>query len=692
MESTEKQFDTIADTVIVGAGIAGLYLAWRLSKEGKPFVLIEKDPYCGGRIRTEGLSIPSHVAKDSEVKETRLELLPAELGAMRFTDRHVIFRKLIQKLGFDKVPFEFPGSYYLRGRFLTKEDFWSGALYPQAIPYDLPPSERGRTPHELVPYVIKKVVADCYLKDEIDPESLKRQNADLDFDNLEEQAKEEQERKVEFERIKSKLLRSIDRILDEHWFPREEELKPEEWDVFRKLAHLSIRGHATKDPLPLALRHVGFWNLLKHYLSDEGFHLVNDGFGFASVVANWQAAEAMRWCIEDYGPAQKFYGVQKYKAKEEDEDKDHQVGITGVVEALQREIEAKKVGAIQLNHELIEIAFRDGKFELKVIEKKGTDDNIERLWSCEKLVLCLPTRASERIQFTNLSSAGHKKWRRLVRTSWPHRMVKIVLLYEEAWWKHTRLPGGDSGRVFTDIPERQIFYFGPEWLAKAGYTPAGHGLLMVYNDSRFTNFWRPFSEDVNYWFPDSEERSIDAWFGRRLKPTSKKPKRGSVIRWRLVDKITLQLKALHKYNVPDPIDGIWMDWTDSGAWHTWWPHVDIPATVKKMLQPLDPSDFEGGAAQGKSIPLYVCGEAYSDEQGWMEGALKSAEAVATRLGCEQANKSWFHYDDNDIRRVDYRYDDSLEIADYRDHDFKSAGYENYGIYMRHYSDNEDNGN
>ena len=40
------------DVVIVGAGIAGLYVAWRLRQAGVPFVVLEADSQVGGRIQS----------------------------------------------------------------------------------------------------------------------------------------------------------------------------------------------------------------------------------------------------------------------------------------------------------------------------------------------------------------------------------------------------------------------------------------------------------------------------------------------------------------------------------------------------------------------------------------------------------------------------------------------------------------
>jgi hypothetical protein len=46
--------------------------------------------------------------------------------------------------------------------------------------------------------------------------------------------------------------------------------------------------------------------------------------------------------------------------------------------------------------------------------------------------------------------------------------------------------------------------------------------------------------------------------------------------------------------------------------------------AEKMVQPF-----------GRDVPLFTCGEAFSSEQGWIEGALKSAERVLEALGMQE---------------------------------------------------------
>jgi monoamine oxidase len=74
---------------------------------------------------------------------------------------------------------------------------------------------------------------------------------------------------------------------------------------------------------------------------------------------------------------------------------------------------------------------------------------------------------------------------------------------------------------------------------------------------------------------------------------------------------------VHGPDIPKPIFGVVADW-DAG-WHTW----------KVGSQPWEPEIQD---ARIQPLPgLFLCGEAYSNEQGWIEGALKSAELVLEKL-------------------------------------------------------------
>ncbi len=89
-----------------------------------------------------------------------------------------------------------------------------------------------------------------------------------------------------------------------------------------------------------------------------------------------------------------------------------------------------------------------------------------------------------------------------------------------------------------------------------------------------------------------------------------------------------QLELMHGiYNAPEPIDAASMDWSEDpygGGVHFWNIGYKSWEVSEAMTKPVP--DF----------PCYVCGEAYSTNQTWVEGAMQTAENVLTRLGLDAA--------------------------------------------------------
>src|SRR3989442_1777321 len=97
--------DDIIDFAIVGAGVAGTYVAWRLAntpiqelgalvpaRQGKPTIRIfEATPRIGGRLHTE------------ELRQFR-----AELGGMRYTPNQILLNELVSRLPVHSTGFEYP--------------------------------------------------------------------------------------------------------------------------------------------------------------------------------------------------------------------------------------------------------------------------------------------------------------------------------------------------------------------------------------------------------------------------------------------------------------------------------------------------------------------------------------------------------------------------------------------------------
>jgi hypothetical protein len=92
----------------------------------------------------------------------------------------------------------------------------------------------------------------------------------------------------------------------------------------------------------------------------------------------------------------------------------------------------------------------------------------------------------------------------------------------------------------------------------------------------------------------------------------------------MVTEMHRQLMAMHGVdNAPEPIDAAYMDWSRDpygGGVHLWNTDYNSAEMLEHMPQPV------------AKFPCYICGEAYSTNQTWAEGALQTAELVLKRLG------------------------------------------------------------
>jgi monoamine oxidase len=658
---------------IVGGGIAGLYAAWRLKALRQGDVRVyEAAERVGGRILTAEFGV---FQKENEGSLTRLK---AELGAMRFPNQHKLLLALCTELDIPDVdktrkpaawraPFQLKSLFHLRGKILSKESFQR-----EDIPYRVRAEERGKAPDELLEYAIFRM-----LQRMID-----------DF-------------------ARKGVAQGSERVI----FLKEFRKRLMDHEVVTAYDWVTFANH-NYDFAGIPLRNIGFWNVLKHFLSSEAFLLVHDGFGFLSVISNWNAPEAFKWLLTDFSPHLRLQTVPG--------------GLSKIVNELERRLGKGELGRdvvgdiINKNHTVREIhcdrSQGEDEFRLRFEESKD-------FVVADRLILALPPSALGRIRFfedgQELCGDVERDWRKLVHCSRPHRLAKIVLAYEEPWWQHTGVPGAESGRLFTDLPMRQIHYFGPTWLAENGWVsgrPSKVSLVMVYNDSHYEAFWRTFHVHNNV-YRSTSDGMTDARNTLGLKPEeiaggsfrflgprkfgeiSEAQTHGGIakapisngdlvelsereefdeyeVRHRMEEKVRDQLTELHNYEVPMAIGGVYRDWSHDGGWHTWEPFVDVGAIKEVIVQPFyrDMNQrvrLRSCTRDEKSrlpvdelprLPLYVCGEAYAWEQGWIEGALMTAERVAAIVSGRSEKPEKFLPDQDSFDKYMYA-ESAAEVQD-----------------------------
>jgi monoamine oxidase len=224
------------DYAVAGAGVSGLYAAWRLltdaadrSQPPPSVVVFEGGERIGGRLLT-WLPMGPQAA------------LRAELGGMRFLDSQELLWNLLPQIGFseqDIIPFPVTGPnlrQLLRGV--------SGPLAEHSTArYRVPEADRDQPPDKLVAAAMEAVLGT-------------------------------EANKTVIQQIlggKSPVTR-------------------QDWDAIKPC--LTWRDQP--------LWNLGFWNLLSDVLMPEAFQYIFDAFGYYSLGSNWNAAEAMQFITLDF--------------------------------------------------------------------------------------------------------------------------------------------------------------------------------------------------------------------------------------------------------------------------------------------------------------------------------------------------------------------------------------------------------
>jgi hypothetical protein len=171
------------------------------------------------------------------------------------------------------------------------------------------------------------------------------------------------------------------------------------------------------------------------------------------------------------------------------------------------------------------------------------------------------------------------------------------------------------GPSVTDTPIRQIVYFGNNAVAQKG-DPA-YGILASYDDEQFTTFWQGLELE-----PNKERKVPISDDTQPLEGPRKVPDR-------MVKMLRKQLAAVHfgpqsDYSaVPEPLEARYMDWSlppFNAGYHAYAAHYNVCDVQQKIRKPSQ-------LIKGADADIFIVGEAYSNDQAWVEGAFCTAESV-----------------------------------------------------------------
>jgi monoamine oxidase len=372
------------------------------------------------------------------------------------------------------------------------------------------------------------------------------------------------------------------------------------------------------DGIPL-YRH-GFWNLLARSMSLEAYSLCRTTVGYDSLGMNANAVDLCREYF-DFTPGTQYFllddGYESLPWTLESEFKE--AGGRVVMNSWVRSFDAAELP--------------DGTTGIAVQFNDCRPTVFAR-----SIVLAMPQRSLERLGQIGpvMDPAQSPHMRTLMDAVEPVSLQKLFVTYPYPWWRQV---GVTEGRSLTDLPVRQCYYWAVEGEQKGADKSNTQSVLMAYNDVTSSEFWGGLrtcrlgphdavhmdDEDTSHFHrppvQEAESQSSQRDWSKRLeKNWSAHPAPKEMLR-----EMHRQLCVLHGVSfAPEPIDAAFMDWSDDpfGAGvHFWNPGYRSWDVLQSMTQPL--GDF----------PCYVCGEAYSTNQTWVEGALQTAEIVLQkRLG------------------------------------------------------------
>lgn len=424
---------------------------------------------------------------------------------------------------------------------------------------------------------------------------------------------------------------------------------------------------------------IGYWNLMYDQLGSEGYGYAADGNGYTSNVINWNSADAVQ-ANNEFTPGNQYNTLTiGYSGM-----------FAALFDAIVRLTKEKGVSfkyypdtrlhSIVVRHGVIHYTWATRERPWVAAGARTTD----AAWmAMPRYALDLVARGSRYAPVDGLDVLNHEKVALYMDAAIMQPSYKIGMFFDQAWWLNatyapqilgwvitdkvlvqlkkdgypnsylkaiqsllltpyaaaadiiaaveeaiderltykqeqsllTAAQNNTIGPSVTDTPIRQVVYFGNNAQDQSG--KAIYGILASYDDEQFTTFWRELERG-----PEQEQRVPVADDTQPLQGPRKVPPR-------MVKMLRKQLAELHfgpnmdYSSVPEPLEAKYMDWSlppFNAGYHAWAAHFDIAEVQQKLRKPSQ-------LIPGADANIFIVGEAYSNDQAWVEGAYCTAESV-----------------------------------------------------------------
>ncbi|XP_065180056.1 L-amino-acid oxidase-like [Sycon ciliatum] len=317
-------------------------------------------------------------------------------------------------------------------------------------------------------------------------------------------------------------------------------------------------------------------------MSDEAMHLIIDSSGFADF---WDNPNAAALKVQHTT----FLHASEYKT------------FAGGMEDIVRKFAdmTKYIGVDVYVNTPVSGLVNCGEHE-KVL-------SASRAFCAKQVILALPRPALEPIDWVGLRV--NPAWQSVT----PVHAMKLYLGYDAPWWRKPPVQS-KSGWLYTNLPIQQVLYLGSQadHPTQTNKNNTNSLLMAMYCTEQFTTIWESLSR---------ANASLEGFHGRpNLFTGNTEPpiveNVGRPVSMEMLRLVRQQLAMMHGMaveDVPEPYTAALVDWP--AAWHWWKPGAnasELSSNVAKLL-------FEE--------EVYIVGEAYSNLQGWIQGALSMTEQV-----------------------------------------------------------------
>jgi monoamine oxidase len=366
-------------------------------------------------------------------------------------------------------------------------------------------------------------------------------------------------------------------------------LENDDYDHIRR--HIKING--------VYLRDMGFWNLLSEVLSHLAVLRIRDWGSYYHLVSeNPNAAEHLVMWLRSIKSTNSLRGIRG--------------GMHLMVAELQKRLTPERGIQLHTGCTLINLEPVGDKVRLRFADGSSV--------VAREVVLALPQRPLAKLDLTPL--------RRDINAVVGIPLLKVFFIIDQPWWEDNR----PSNRFAADLPTREIYY----WKSK----DRSKGVLMVYTDRPALQFWTDYL-DAQVGDLTQNNEIIDPADNRRQEKATTwllgadGARSEEQLPNRRLWQRFVQYARDYEHNdfTADRLIACGMrDWGREpydGAVHVWRPRQKSWEVMSRMTA--------FGLVEG-ATNVHVCGDAYSDYQGFIEGALRSTARVLTFFMTGDANE------------------------------------------------------